>query len=211
MSQYFNFFPKTVYTLDDSSSLDTVTNLTSSFSIGSDLTENYVVYYTYSISDGETPENLAYKLYGSVETHWIIMKMNNMIDMKKDWPLEQRSLIRAIDEKYSAQGALVQQTGYQWSKSNIHSYYKIETKTFTSTGDETVDMIAIDEETYNSLQNSTETYTLKDGNVLRIDITKTAKTYYDYEVDENEKKRVIKILKPEFVPALQSEFLATIR
>jgi hypothetical protein len=46
--------------------------------------------------------------------------------------------------------------------------------------------------------------------VLKIDTSKNAKTYYEYEVEENERKRNIKILKEEYVPAVKNEFIGTI-
>jgi hypothetical protein len=36
-------------------------------------------------------------------------------------------------------------------------------------------------------------------------LTKETKSYYDYEIEENEKKRTIKLLRPEFVSALDKE------
>jgi hypothetical protein len=37
-------------------------------------------------------------------------------------------------------------------------------------------------------------------------VSKETKTYYDFEIEDNEKKRRIKILKPEFVFAVDQEF-----
>jgi len=48
---------------------------------------------------------------------------------------------------------------------------------------------------------------LTDGNTIVKNITKSSKTYYDYEYDENESKRSIKILKKEFVRPLMEEFM----
>jgi regulator of protease activity HflC (stomatin/prohibitin superfamily) len=44
-----------------------------------------------------------------------------------------------------------------------------------------------------------------DGNAIKIDVTKKTKSYYEYEIETNEAKRTINILKPEFVPAVESE------
>ena len=49
-------------------------------------------------------------------------------------------------------------------------------------------------------------FELEDGSFIDITVSKETKTYYDYEIEENEKKRVIKILKPEFVPTVDQEF-----
>ena len=210
MANYFYNFPKTIYSLNDSPSLDRITNLMACFSFDETLTENSILYYQYTISDGETPEVLAHKLYGSSEDHWILLKMNNIMDVKKDWPLDQRSLAVAINDKYANNGISQSQTGYQWAFNNTHSYYKIETRTLVTSGEKVTDIIQVDANTFANIATSSVLYTLPDNNVLKIDTSKNAKTYYEYEVEENERKRNIKILKEEYVPAVKNEFIGTI-
>ena len=52
---------------------------------------------------------------------------------------------------------------------------------------------------------TTTNLTLDDGNPITITTTKETKSYYDYEVEENEAKRTIKLLKPEFVSSIEEE------
>jgi hypothetical protein len=210
MAKYFINFPKTIYSQKDSKSVETVTNLTTTFSFDENITENSVLYYQYDVSDGETPEIVAHKIYGSSESHWIILKMNGIIDVKTDWPLDQRSLSVAIDKKYANNGISTSQTGYQWAFNNTHSYYKIETRTIVSSGDKIVDVIQVDANTFANITTSSVQYTLPDNNIVKIDTTRNAKTYYQYEVEENDKKRSIKVIKPELVTTITNEFLEVI-
>ena len=210
MANYFFNFPKTVYSLDGSNSLDRVTNLMATFSFDESLTENSVLYYEYTIADGETPEIVAHKLYGSSEAHWIILKLNGIMDVKKDWPLDQRGLSNAINDKYANNGVAFSQTGYQWAFNNTHSYYKIETRTLLASGEKTVDTIQVDANTYANITSSSVQYTLPDNNVLKIDTTRNAKTYYEYEVEENDNKRSIKVLKEQYVSVVNDEFIRVI-
>jgi hypothetical protein len=210
MANYFFNFPKTVYGLNGSTSLDVVTNLTTSFSFDESLTENSILYYEYSVSDGETPEIVAHKLYGSSESHWILLKLNGIMDVKKDWPLDQRSLSVAINDKYANNGVAFSQTGYQWAFNNTHSYYKIETRTLVTSGEKTVDTIQVDANTFANISTTSVQYTLPDNNVLKIDTAKSAKTYYEYEVEQNDNKRNIKVLKEEYVPVVRDEFIRVI-
>lgn len=210
MAKYFINFPKTVYSLNGSNSLDEITNLTSSFSFDESLREDSVLYYEYAVADGETPEIVAHKLYGSVESHWILLKLNGIVDVKTDWPLSQRDIKAHLNEKYANNGILVSQTGYQWAFNNTHSYYKVETRTFVASGEKTVDTIRIDANTYANVITTTSQYTLPDNNLLQVDITKNTKTYYEYEVEVNEQKRNIKVLRQEFVPAVTDEFIKVI-
>lgn len=236
MAKYFRYFPKIIYTLNGSNSLDTVTNLTAGFSFDDSLTENSISYYNYTVPDGETPEIVANKFYGSSEKHWIILKMNNIFDVKTDWPVEQRVLNEIIRSKYANNWitetiemtdedgnlfvtengeSLIYETGkemdgLQWAITNNHSFYKVETRLFADTGDKTVEKIQIIEEEYNSLMEQTDNYTLTDGNVLTVSITKTRMSFYDYEVEQNDAKRNIKILKGDFIPTVDQEFVRVI-
>lgn len=208
MSKYFKIFPKTVYSLQNTAtSLDTVTNLTSKFGFEKEFKNNTTLYYEYSITDGETPEVLAHKLYGDSEKHWIILSLNDIFNPATDWPLEYRNLMDVIEKKYvEFADTEVDQTGLEWAQANIHSYYKIETQTNPLTDDKFIYTSQIDSNTYANVISSSSNYTLQNHNVITIAIDKETKTYYDYEIDENEKKRVIKILKPEYVDSVDNEF-----
>ncbi len=70
-----------------------------------------------------------------------------------------------------------------------------------------MDKIQIDANTYTNVQTSTSTYTLADGYELRVSIDKTVLSYYDYELELNDDKRNIKIMKPEYVSTIQDEFV----
>jgi hypothetical protein len=48
-------------------------------------------------------------------------------------------------------------------------------------------------------------------NIIYQVITKEKKTHYTYETEENEAKRTIKLLKPEFVSAVEKEFKKIIK
>jgi hypothetical protein len=203
MSKYFNYFPKTVYTLN-SLDVETVTNITSRFGFEQSFKDNSAVYYEYDIQDSDTPEIIASKFYDSPERHWAVLMINNIVDPQFDWPLDQRTIISYINEKYSA-NASVGQSGTTWSQANIHSYYKVETRTSNSTGSELQSKLQIDANTYANVAATTTNLTLDDGNSITITTTKETKSYYDYEIEQNEAKRTIKLLKPEFVSSIEEE------
>jgi len=209
MSKYFSYFPKTVYTLD-SSNADAVTSIVSRFAFESSFRNNTAVYYEYNIQDSDTPEIIANKFYGDSEKHWVVLMLNQIVDPQFDWPLDQRTIISFINEKYSA-NASVGQSGITWAQGNIHSYYKIETRTTNSTNTELQTKLQVDSNTYANVAASTTNLLLEDGNSITITISKETKTYYDYEVEQNENKRTIKLLKPEFVSPIEDELRAVFR
>jgi len=208
MAKYFNYFPKVPYFLDDDkNSLDVVSNLTSKFKFDSTFKENSVVYYDYVVKDGETPEIISDKIYGSPERHWIILILNDIIHPQIDWPIEQNSLIKLIDKKYEIYANTSNnETGLEWSQTNYKEYLVTETIKVLSDNSTTISINQVTEQSYANVVNSTENYLLSDGTNVEVKKVKSRKTYYDYEVEVNESKRNIKILKNEFVPVIEEEF-----
>lgn len=216
MAKYFYYFPKVLYSANNKQTgLETVTSIVSRFAFENSLKENSSVFYEYSIKDSDTPEIIASKYYDNPERHWIVLLFNNIIDPQWDWPLEDRSLIKFIDQKYAANAAanVIFKSGYDWAKSvnNIHSYYKIITTTTSGyQGGVTIEKYRVDANTYanNVIMDvgTKPTVSLPDGTTATKVITKETKTFYEYEVEENEKRRKIKLLKRDFIPAIEKEF-----
>ena len=186
------------------------TNLISRFSFEKSCKDSTAVSYEYDIQDSDTPEIIADKFYDDSERHWIVLMFNDITDPQFDWPMDYKTLISFIDEKYKA-SANVGQSGSNWAKSNTHSYYKKETRTTISTNTITVNKIEVDANTYANVASSSSTVTLADGYVITIAVSKESQSYYDYEMELNESKRKIKLLKPEFVSAVEEEFRTVIR
>lgn len=216
MARYFSYFPTTRYKLsDDSLGLDILTNIMARFKLEESFKENTSIYYKYDIRDGDTPETVAYYAYGSAERHWIVLLYNNIIDPQYDWPLQFKSLTNYVNQKYSANNysdtANTGVSGLVWAKTNNHSYYITETTKFLDT------ISSLTYETDLATYSNTTTtvvaneITLKDGNKVYQSNTKSSINYYQYEEQENEKKRSIKLLKNDFVFALEEELRKSLR
>lgn len=203
MAKYFNFFPKTLYSLSDKpTSADFITNIIARFGFEKELKENSNIYYPYDIQDGDTPETIANKYYGSPERHWVVLLFNDIIDPQYDWPLDQRTIIKYINDKYSANGSanVTPQTGLAWSQSNTKSYYKVVTRVTNNATKNTIkEKIELDANTYANVVISNSTRTLQSGTVIVETVSKETETYYDYEVNLNESKRRIRLLRSEIV------------
>ena len=215
MAKYFNYFPKTLYTANNSSTgLDTVTNIIARFGFESTLKENSSAFYKYDIKDSDTPEIIASKYYENPERHWIVLMFNDIFDPQFDWPLRDRVLIDYIDAKYTANGAAntTIQTGLSWAMSpnNIQAYYKVITR--TNIDDiKIIEKLQLDANTYANTAATNIIYNLQDGSRITEVVTKETQSYYQYEVAVNESKRTIKLLKPEFVTAVEKEFKRVIK
>ena len=210
MANYFNYFPKTFYTLQNNvDGLDVVTNIISRYALEKSFKENTSVYYKYVVQDSDTPEIIASKFYDSPTRHWIVLAINEIVDPQFDWRLDYRTMIKFIDEKYTANGTAntPAQTGLAWSQVNIHSYYKIQKRTTNYSGKFIETKIEVDANTYANISLSSSSVTLSDNTVITINTSKETKTHYDYEIEENENRRTINLLKPEFVFALEQELI----
>ena len=211
MANYFYNFPTTYYiNSDDNSDLDVVTDITKRVAFEEEFKKNSAAYIKFVVTDEDTPEIIAFKFYGDVEKHWIVLMMNDIIDPQFDWPMKERDLIKFIDNKYSANAAN-NQTGLDWAKTNNQAYYKVENKTLASTGEKSEDKMEVDSGTYANITPSSAIYTLQNGQQLNIATSKEPVTYFEYETELNENKRNITILKPEFVIDIEAEFKNVMR
>jgi hypothetical protein len=123
------------------------------------------------------------------------MRINGMMNLNTDWPLTYSQLMESIDHLY----------GITWAQTNYKTYYKIETRTSVKTGESIEEYATIDADTYASLTPSTTQYTLTNGTVMQVDITKERFTYFDTEVQLNENKRNIRVIKAEYKNTIKDE------
>jgi hypothetical protein len=127
MSKYFNYFPKTSYTFDGTN-IEYVTNLLSKVSFESDFKDNSVIYYEDLVGDGETPEIVAHKIYGSADKHWIILMLNDILHPQFDWPLNESSLNKYIDTVQQPEFIIYKQSLNNGSQSKSTRSYNIQPK-----------------------------------------------------------------------------------
>jgi hypothetical protein len=210
MAKYFKYFPKTFYTSNNNvTGVDNITNIISRFGFENQLKENSTAFYPYQIQESDTPEIIADKFYGNPEYHWIVLLFNDIIDPQFDWPLKQNSLIEFINQKYASNGAsnTTPQTGLAWalSENNKQAYLKIITTT-ASDGTVTTQKLQVDANAYANIAATTNTYTTNNNESVTIAITKETRSYYTYEVEENENKREITLLKNDFLREVEKEF-----
>lgn len=215
MAKLFNYYPKTFYTSNNNTSgVDVVTNIIARFGFEQRLKENSLTFYPYQIQDSDTPEIIADKYYDSSERHWIVLLFNDIIDPQFDWPLNQNAIIDYIDKKYTANGVAntTVQTGIAWalSENNTQAYFKIITTT-ANDGTITIEKLQVDVNAYANIASSTTSYTTQANELVTVAVSKEKRSYYTYEIEENEKKREIKLLKKDFIPDVEKEFKRVIR
>lgn len=98
---YFEYFPLTLYTLDDGTTVKVVTNIFLRNVINDNIKNNLSLFDEYDIIDGETPEIVSQKFYRTPNLHWLILHYNDIIDPRFDWPLSTFNLIKYCENKYT--------------------------------------------------------------------------------------------------------------
>tara|TARA_R110002050_G_scaffold105639_1_gene215372 strand:+ start:189 stop:734 length:546 start_codon:yes stop_codon:yes gene_type:complete len=97
---YFDNIPKIFYDSSDNKNPKVVTNLLRRVGIRAKVRTNTLLFDTYSVREGETPEIIAHKLYGDSQLHWVVMLVNDVIDRYHDWPMSTPQFNSYINQKY---------------------------------------------------------------------------------------------------------------
>ncbi len=101
---YFNNFNNMLYDfeINGERKLTLVKDVTKNVRIRTEILSNITLYDEYDIVDGETPEIIAEKVYGSAEYHWVVMLCNLKFDWIDDFPLPYVELEKYITQKYGS-------------------------------------------------------------------------------------------------------------
>ena len=185
MSNYFKNIPNVLYDINgtEPNQFRAVTNIMSRVRFKPSVIENITDYYPYKVLEGERPDIVSYKKYGTVAYSYLILLINDIVDPLFDWPLPSRQFENYIIEQY---GSVAN------AQSTNKYYYQIVRAEVARTGvSERVPeyKIIVDQTTYNSLDAS----------------VRSAQNVYDYEVEQNDNKREIKLINPDFIQDIDYE------
>ena len=98
---YFQNFPLIPYDSVGNGDYKLVTNLLKRVALRTKVRTNAALFDTYDVKEGQTPEEIADKLYGDPNLHWIVMYVNNITDRYHQWPLTTPQFLAFINDKYS--------------------------------------------------------------------------------------------------------------
>ena len=103
---YFDTFPVIPYDAKGNLEYKDVTNLLRRVGLRAKVKSNTLLYDTYDVKEGETPEIIAHKLYGDAELHWVILLVNDITDRYHQWPMSGGQFLDYINDKYSNPDAI---------------------------------------------------------------------------------------------------------
>lgn len=194
--KYFNTLPR-ILTSDNNSNGILLTNIMARASLIPEALKNPVLYYTYDIQEGDTPEIIAHKYYDDPYRYWIVLFTNQIIDPQWDWPMSSFVFEKYLIKKYDATDIDIY--------ADVHHFEKTDIQTDINTQTITRNTVTIGLDQFLKLTSSeTNTYTLPTGAVT-VNVFSRAVSYYEYEDELNESKRNIKLLNKSYVDEFESE------
>ena len=98
---YFENFPFIPYDSVGNGNFKLVTNLLKRVALRTKVRTNTLLYDTYDVKDGETPEMIADKLYDDPQLHWVILFVNNITDRYHQWPMASIQFNAFVNDKYT--------------------------------------------------------------------------------------------------------------
>ena len=189
---YFRELPNLLYQSflpDKRSSLDytEVKNLFRRTKLRDDLQNVFTIFDKYEIPDEFRPENVAEDFYGNDELDWVVLTTAGIVNVRNEWPLNNRDIFDYSFEKYG---------------DNLNATRFFETKEIkNSSGSIILEKgKVVDSDFVFKYYDTNGIVEVKGTNV------RTGVSNYDYEVRLNEEKRSIFVLKPEYLQQFLSDF-----
>jgi len=188
---YFRQLPDFNYVNLDSNLSSEYTRVKNLFKRGelrSDIFVNLAFFSKYSIVGEESPDEVSLKLYETEEYDWVILLVNNIINVRDEWPLSNDSLYNYLIDVYGSEENL----------QNIHHHETIEVK--DDSGRVVLRKGLRTEEMYSFTyyENSTQ------QNVTVSNASEAISNYVD-AIRKEEAKRNIFVLKPEYLNVLTND------
>lgn len=190
---YFRFLPDVEYLspLEGTSSINTYVaakNLFRRIKISDSATASPYFFNKYIIEEGDRPDTVALKYYGDSSYDWLVVLGGQMINQRSDWPLTSDELYEFASKKYGNDLTAIR-------------YYK--TREVKDSDGRTIlpgGYIVNQDFTIPNPDNPTSTLNPVQG-----------VTNWEYETEQNEKKKEINLVKPSLLPTIRKEMKEVMR
>ena len=108
-----------------------VKNLLRRVALRTNVRTNALLYDTYDVKEGETPESIADKLYDDSELHWVVLLVNDITDRYHQWPMSYAQFLQYVNDKYDDVNAvhhyeITQSSGDTTTKIDMKKIYKMK-------------------------------------------------------------------------------------
>jgi hypothetical protein len=104
--RFFSQFPITDYKINGEATSSSLIDIYRHVDVNETLIDDITSYRLYNIKDGERPDIVSFKLYGSPEYHWSFFIINEELNSMNDWPRSFNEQASFIDKKYDEHSVL---------------------------------------------------------------------------------------------------------
>ena len=189
---YFRELPNLLYQSflpDKISSLDytEVKNLFRRTKLRDDLQNVFTLFDKYEIPDEFRPENVAEEFYGNDELDWVVLTTAGIINVRNEWPLNNKDIFNYAFEKYG---------------DDLNTVRFFETREIkNSNGSIVLEKGKVVDSDFTSQYYDTSGVVTLSGTSIRTGISN-----YEHEIRLNDEKRSIFVLKPEYLQQFINDF-----
>jgi len=190
-----------------------VKNLFRRAKIRDDFFQNVTAFTKYKIIGEERPDQVAEKVYGSSSYDWVVLISNNILNTRTEWPLSDAEFSNYLERKYTeaelaaphhyettlvtdSKGKMIVPPGKIVDSNFTVTYLEIDqpfTESINYNFSSTVDKFDSNIITFDSTTGTRQVGTLVTVNPVRM------VSVYEYEIQQNDKKRNIYLLRPRFL------------
>ena len=190
MANYFSYLPDVFvrtksYRTGTNDPYVLAKNLFRRIKIRDDLSDVILGFEKYTIKNNQRPDQVADEVYGNVNYDWVVLLVNNIINIYDDWPMTEQELYNYMVRKYGVDDV-----------EGIHHWVTQEVR--STRGDI---QLRADIQVPEDFE-----YSRPDGTLVPKAELVRPMSNYDYESGLNDYKRGIHILKPQFLNAFVEEF-----
>lgn len=105
---YFNNFPKVLFDVNNDGTFSVITDITKTVDVNT-FDNDSITYYTFQeIGDGERPDNLSYRLYGTPQYYWTFFVINDGLKagLGNSWPCNSQEFEAMVVKEYDDYSAI---------------------------------------------------------------------------------------------------------
>ena len=150
-----------------------------------DIFNEVTAFTKYSVQGDERPDQVAYRFYKDSGLDWVVLTTNNIIHVRDEWPMGNQDFLTYLNDKYTSQ-----------ELSNVHHY---ETEIIRDSRGRLIQPEGLTVPEGHSVS-------FLDNGVLRTESKVKLFTFLQNEINLNDAKREINILKENYLALFLEDF-----
>lgn len=233
---YFKNFPTAFYRFGDEATINRSIDISAYVDVVDQVKSNSAFYQKYYINEGDRPDVVSYKLYGTTRYYWTFFMMNDAIRLQ-GWPITSQQVLLKAHADYpntvlttrnnltgifkvgsTVMGQTSGATGTVLRRNlDLGQLFISTSDTFSSSeviveGDNSVNTVGASVE-YNAVHH----YENSDGETVDINpyaapsVLYTAVTFYDRLIKANDDLKSIAVIRPENVNQINTAYQEALR